>query len=143
MLKVSKSQKKRGVLNSSKKRTKLTILSIFFLANMLRVVSFVCFFRRIEKTINCFQDLLTFKKIIKNSWKLHERSRLEVLKLVVTSDEQDNGVGEIPKSFGQKTRQNAAPVFSDALAFDPVTIDDLNHLEHFIFRTIHILRKHI
>ena len=55
-------------------------------------------------------------------------------------------VGENPnvyKSFGQKTRQNAAPVFSDALAFDPVTIDDLNHLEHFIFETIHILRKHI
>ena len=74
---------------------------------------------------------------------MHERSRLEVLKLVVTSDEQDNSVGEIPKSFGQKTRQNAAPVFSDALAFDPVTIDDLNHLEHFIFRAIHILHKHI
>ena len=54
--------------------------------------------------------------------------------------------GENPnvyKSFGQKTRQNAAaPVFSDALAFDPVTIDDLNHLEHFIFGTIHLLRKH-
>ena len=47
------------------------------------------------------------------------------------------------KVLGQKTRQNAAPVFSDALAFDPVTIDDLNHLEHFIFETIHILRKHV
>ena len=79
-----------------------------------------------------------------NSWK-HLMNRSVVSKWVVTSGEQDN-FGKNPnvyKSFGQKTRQNAAPVFSDALAFDPVTIDDLNHLEHFIFRTIHILRKNI
>ena len=41
VLKVSKSQKKYGVLNSSKKRTNLTIPGIFVLPNMLRILSFV------------------------------------------------------------------------------------------------------
>ena len=45
-----------GFLNSSKKRTKLTILSIFFTQDS----EFLSFFGRIEVAINCFRHLLTF-----------------------------------------------------------------------------------
>ena len=45
-----------GVLNSSKNRTKLTILSIFFTQDS----KFCSFFGRIEETMTCFQNLLTF-----------------------------------------------------------------------------------
>ena len=57
-VKVSKSRKQfiYGLLNSHKKRTKLTILSIFFTQDSeLR-----SFFGRIKEIINCFRDLLTF-----------------------------------------------------------------------------------
>ena len=47
-----------GVLNSSKRRTKLTILNIFSLANMLRIVSLFVF-GRIENTINFDLSALT------------------------------------------------------------------------------------
>ena len=46
-----------GLLNSSRRRTKLTILSIFFTQDS----EFRSFFGRIEETINCFRDLLTFR----------------------------------------------------------------------------------
>ena len=46
-----------GVLNSSKKRTKLTILS----KEDAQDSEFRSFFGRIEDTIICFRDLLTFK----------------------------------------------------------------------------------
>ena len=45
-----------GVLDSSKKRTKLTILS----TEGAQDSEFRSFFGRIENTINCFWDLLTF-----------------------------------------------------------------------------------
>ena len=45
-----------GFLNSPKKRTELTILS----EEDPRDSEFPLFFGRIEDTINCFQDLLTF-----------------------------------------------------------------------------------
>ena len=45
-----------GVLNSPKKRTKLTILS----KEEAQDSEFRSFFGRIEDTINCFRDLLTF-----------------------------------------------------------------------------------
>ena len=45
-----------GFLNSTKKRTKLTILS----KEEAQDSEFRSFFWRIEETINCFRDLLTF-----------------------------------------------------------------------------------
>ena len=58
VLKVSKSRKLviYGVLNTSKKRTKLTILRIFFTQDS----EFRSFFGRIEETVTCFRDCLTF-----------------------------------------------------------------------------------
>ena len=49
-----------GFLNSSKKRTKLTILS----KEVAQDNEFRSFFGRIEDTINCFRDLLTFSKVV-------------------------------------------------------------------------------
>ena len=48
-----------GFLNSSKKRTKLTILS----KEDAQDSEFCSFFGIIEDTINYFQDLLTFSKL--------------------------------------------------------------------------------
>ena len=45
-----------GLLNSSKKRTKLTIL----IKEDAQDSEFRSFFGRIEETINCFRDLLTY-----------------------------------------------------------------------------------
>ena len=53
-----------GLLDSPQKQTKLTILSIFFTQDSeLRL-----FLGRIQETINCFRDLLTFSvfKMIAN-----------------------------------------------------------------------------
>ena len=57
-VKVSKSRKQfiYGLLNSHKKRTKLTILSIFFTQDS----EFCSFLGIIEKTIICLGDFLTF-----------------------------------------------------------------------------------
>ena len=52
-----------AVLNSSKKRTKLTTLSIYFTEDS----EFPSFFGRIEETINCFRDLLTFSTQERNT----------------------------------------------------------------------------
>ena len=46
-----------GTLNSSKKQTKLTILS----REDAQDSEFRSFLGKIEKTINCFRDLLTFR----------------------------------------------------------------------------------
>ena len=48
-----------GILNSSTKQSKLTILS----KEEAQDSEFRSFFGRIEETINCFRDLLTFKLI--------------------------------------------------------------------------------
>ena len=62
-LKVRKSRKAiYGVLNSSKKRTKLTILSIFFTQDS----EFRSFLGIIEKTIICLGDCLTFRHATQN-----------------------------------------------------------------------------
>ena len=50
------SKENYGVLNSSKKRMKITILNIFFIQDS----EFRSFFGRIEETIYCFRDVLTF-----------------------------------------------------------------------------------
>ena len=47
-----------GFLNSPKKQTKLTILS----KEDAQDSEFRSFFGRIEETINCFRDLLTFSR---------------------------------------------------------------------------------
>ena len=56
-IKVRQSRKQISVLNSSKKRTKLTSLSKDDAQNS----ELHRFFGRLEETINCFRDLLTFK----------------------------------------------------------------------------------
>ena len=62
-LKLSKSRKKYGVLDSSKKRTKLTILS----TEGAQDSEFRSFFGRIEDTIICFRDCLTFSLVLIDS----------------------------------------------------------------------------
>ena len=66
-----------GFLNSSKKRTKLTILS----KEDAKDSEFCSFFGRNEDTINRFRDLLTFKSIL-FLWSfysicLHERKQIQ------------------------------------------------------------------
>ena len=54
-MKVRQSQAYYGVLNSSKKRTKLTILS----REDAQDSEFCSIFERIEETVNCFRDCLS------------------------------------------------------------------------------------
>ena len=58
-LKVRQSQKQIMVSSILPKKTEQN--SLFLVKKMLRLVIFVRFFGRIEDTINCFRDLLTFK----------------------------------------------------------------------------------
>mgnify|MGYP007086840149 CR=1 FL=1 len=60
-----------GVLNSSKKQTKITILGIFLLTNMLRIVSVIHFFGRIESTTIFFEIYYAFIEKFQQNNVLH------------------------------------------------------------------------
>ena len=75
--KVSKSQKKYGVLDSSKKWTKLTILS----TEVAQDSEFCSFFGRIQDAIICFRDLLTFSthgNVVSDGVDWHHITKLEM-----------------------------------------------------------------
>ena len=59
-------EKKCGVVNSSKKRTKFTILSIFSFANMHRIVSFACFLEELRTPKIAFEINIKKKSRLQN-----------------------------------------------------------------------------